>query len=44
MPEFLLNVRGLETQFKTPDGIVLAVNGVGLEEEEILCYVEGQSG
>ena len=28
MPDLLLDIKGLETQFKTPDGIVHAVNGV----------------
>ena len=45
MPEFLLDIKGLETQFKTPDGIVHAVNGVsfGLKEGETLGVV-GESG
>jgi oligopeptide transport system ATP-binding protein len=43
MPEFLLDVRGLETQFKTLNGIVHAINGVsfGLEEEETLYHIVG---
>jgi ABC-type dipeptide/oligopeptide/nickel transport system ATPase component len=43
MPEFLLNVRGLKTQFKTPNGIVHVVSVVsfGLEKEETLYYVVG---
>ncbi len=45
MPDPLLDVKGLETQFKTPDGIIHAVNGVSfsLEEGETLGLV-GESG
>jgi oligopeptide transport system ATP-binding protein len=45
MPDLLLDIRGLETQFKTPDGIIHAVNDVsfGLKEGETLGVV-GESG
>src|ERR1051325_9211465 len=45
MPDFILDVQGLETSFKTPDGVVHAVNGVsfGLKEGETLGVV-GESG
>jgi oligopeptide transport system ATP-binding protein len=45
MPDLLLDVEGLETQFKTSDGTVHAVNGVsfGLQEGETLGVV-GESG
>ena len=45
MSNELLNVQGLETQFKTPEGIVHAVNGVSfnLHEGETLGVV-GESG
>jgi len=45
MPDFILDVQGLETTFKTPDGMVHAVNGVsfGLAEGETLGVV-GESG
>src|SRR5512136_3119743 len=45
MPTPLLDVKGLETQFKTPDGIVHAVNRVtfSLQEGETLGIV-GESG
>ena len=34
MPALLLDVKDLETQFKTPEGIVYAVNGVSFSMEE----------
>lgn len=45
MPAPLLDVQGLETQFRTPEGIIHAVNGVsfGLKEGETLGVV-GESG
>jgi oligopeptide transport system ATP-binding protein len=45
MPVLILDVQGLETTFKTPDGTVHAVNGVsfGLKEGETLGVV-GESG
>ena len=45
MPDLILDIQGLETQFKTPDGIVHAVNGVSfdLKEGETLGVV-GESG
>lgn len=45
MPDLILDVKGLATEFKTPDGIVHAVNGVsfGLKEGETLGVV-GESG
>ncbi len=45
MPDFILDVQGLETVFKTPAGVVHAVNGVsfGLKEGETLGIV-GESG
>ncbi len=45
MAELLLDVQGLETRFKTPEGIVHAVNGVSftLSEGETLGVV-GESG
>jgi len=45
MTNELLNVQGLETQFKTPEGVVHAVNGVNftLKEGETLGVV-GESG
>ncbi|KXK11368.1 MAG: putative oligopeptide ABC transporter ATP-binding protein [Chloroflexi bacterium OLB14] len=45
MSNYLLDVQGLETTFKTPDGVLHAVNGVsfGLKEGETLGVV-GESG
>src|SRR5262245_35152305 len=45
MADLLLDVQGLETTFKTPEGVVHAVNGVsfGLKEGETLGVV-GESG
>ena len=45
MPDYILDVQGLETVFKTPEGTVHAVNGVsfGLKEGETLGVV-GESG
>jgi oligopeptide transport system ATP-binding protein len=45
MPDFILDVQGLETTFRTPEGVVHAVNGVsfGLAESETLGVV-GESG
>ena len=45
MQETLLDVQGLETQFKTPDGSVHAVNGIsfGLKKGETIGVV-GESG
>lgn len=45
MSDHLLNVKNLETQFKTPEGIIHAVNGVSftLDEGETLGVV-GESG
>jgi len=45
MPDFILDVRDLETTFKTPAGVVHAVNGIsfGLKEGETLGVV-GESG
>jgi oligopeptide transport system ATP-binding protein len=45
MADLLLDVQGLETNFKTPDGVIHAVNGVsfGLKEGETLGVV-GESG
>ncbi len=45
MPDYLLDVEGLKTEFRTPEGVVHAVNGVsfGLKEGETLGVV-GESG
>src|SRR5512135_2305880 len=45
MPDFILDVQGLETTFRTPAGVVHAVNGVSfkLKEGETLGVV-GESG
>jgi oligopeptide transport system ATP-binding protein len=45
MPDFILDVQGLETTFRTPAGVVHAVNGVSFElkEGETLGVV-GESG
>lgn len=45
MPDIILDVQGLETVFKTPEGLVHAVNGVSFElkEGETLGVV-GESG
>ena len=45
MPDYILDVQGLETTFRTPDGVIHAVNGVtfGLGEGETLGVV-GESG
>lgn len=45
MTEYLLEVKGIETQFKTPDGLIYAVNGVSfsLQDGEIVGIV-GESG
>jgi len=45
MTDFILDVQGLETTFKTPEGVIHAVNGVsfGLSESETLGVV-GESG
>ncbi len=45
MPDILLDVRDLETRFKTQDGLVYAVNGVSftLENGEVIGLV-GESG
>jgi oligopeptide transport system ATP-binding protein len=45
MPDTILDVQGLETVFKTPDGTIHAVNGVSFElkESETLGVV-GESG
>ena len=45
MPGFILDVQGLETTFKTPGGVMHAVNGVsfGLAKDETLS-VAGERG
>ena len=45
MPDLLLDVRGLETQFRTPDGIVHAGNGdsIAFKDGETLDMT-GESG
>src|SRR5512143_3775084 len=45
MPDMLLEVQGLETQFKTQQGIVHAVNGVSFNlKEGVTLGVVGESG
>ena len=45
MAEPLLEVQGLETTFKTPDGVVHAVNGVSFQlQEGVTLGVVGESG
>ena len=45
MPDLLLDVWGLETQFRTQDGIVHAVNGVSFDLKEGETFdMAGESG
>ena len=45
MPDLLLDVRGLEMQFRTPSGIVHAVNGVSFDLKEGKTFdTAGESG
>ena len=46
MSDLLLDIRGIETQFRTPDGIGYAVNGASftLKERETLDMVGERGG
>jgi ABC-type dipeptide/oligopeptide/nickel transport system ATPase component len=45
MPDLLLNVRGFETQFRTPDGVVHVANGVSFDLKEVETLdILGKSG